>query len=242
MRARFITVIPAQDMVYLEKAAEARRYLAAYPTPEDEPAELDAGPTLGFPFIAPRSASPGPQPSPWRKVYVFGAALFRQAGAAIEQVRLGAVAAIETADNPAAISAAEASCHRGARPHPASLTTDTSMLNLGTPDDFRGNPYLGRLTNQMSHLLLGIVAAWLLGLFGASAWLCIAVVTIGAVALEAFHLSRGGSTTDSFNDIGFIVLGAAWQANGGGVLVALIAGICLAVGTANRAAERGEER
>ena len=29
VRARFATQIPAQDMVYLEKAAEARRFLAA---------------------------------------------------------------------------------------------------------------------------------------------------------------------------------------------------------------------
>ena len=51
VRASFVTVIPAQDMVYLEKAAEARRFLAAYPTPEDVPDEIDPDPALGFPFI-----------------------------------------------------------------------------------------------------------------------------------------------------------------------------------------------
>jgi len=40
VRASFVTVIPAQDMVYLEKAGEARRFLVAYPTPEDVPAEV----------------------------------------------------------------------------------------------------------------------------------------------------------------------------------------------------------
>ena len=36
------------------------------------------------------------------------------------------------------------------------------MLDLGTPDDFRGDPY-GWLTNQMSHVLAGLGGAWLLG-------------------------------------------------------------------------------
>ena len=34
------------------------------------------------------------------------------------------------------------------------------MLDLGTPDDFRGDPY-GWLTNQMAHVLCGLGGAWL---------------------------------------------------------------------------------
>ena len=37
------------------------------------------------------------------------------------------------------------------------------MLDLGTPDDFRGDPY-GWLTNQMSHVLAGLAGAWLVAL------------------------------------------------------------------------------
>ena len=43
-------------------------------------------------------------------VYVTGAATFRAAGAALETVRLGTVAAIEVAETPAAIDTALAAC------------------------------------------------------------------------------------------------------------------------------------
>ena len=52
VRARFVTVIPAQDMIYLEKASEGRRFLAEYPDPESQPAEVDPDPSMGFPFIS----------------------------------------------------------------------------------------------------------------------------------------------------------------------------------------------
>jgi hypothetical protein len=115
VRARFVTVIPAQDMVYLEKAAEARRYLTTYPAPEDEPPALDPSPELGFPFIAAEIGITAPSAYAVAQIYVQGAALFRQAGAAIETIRLGAVAAIEIAGTPAAITAAEAACAEALR-------------------------------------------------------------------------------------------------------------------------------
>jgi hypothetical protein len=105
VRARFVTTIPAQDMVYLEKAAEARRYLAAYPAPEHEPAELDDSPELGFPFIATEIGITGPTAFAVAQTYVQGAALFRQVGAAIEGIRLGGVAAIEAAPSLVVIDA-----------------------------------------------------------------------------------------------------------------------------------------
>ena len=108
VRARFVTVIPAQDMVYLEKAAEARRYLTLYPDPADAPAALDPSPELGFPFLAAEIGITAPTAHAVAGVYVAGAARFRAAGAAIESLRLGAVAAIEAAQTPAAIAAAEA--------------------------------------------------------------------------------------------------------------------------------------
>ena len=43
-------------------------------------------------------------------IYVSGAASFRAAGAALETVRLGSVAAIEAATTPAAIDAIVANC------------------------------------------------------------------------------------------------------------------------------------
>jgi hypothetical protein len=106
-RARYITVIPGQDMVYLEKAAEARRYLTDFPTPEDEPETLDPDPVLGFPFIAAEIGTTASTAYGVATVYVTGAALFRQVGAAIETIRLGAVAAIEGATVPAMLDAAE---------------------------------------------------------------------------------------------------------------------------------------
>ena len=110
VRASFVTVIPAQDMVYLEKAGEARRFLVAYPTPADVPETVDADPVLGFPFVLAEVGITAPTAWEVAVVYVTGAATFRAAGAALETVRLGTVAAIEVAETPAAIDAALASC------------------------------------------------------------------------------------------------------------------------------------
>jgi hypothetical protein len=108
VRARFVTVIPAQEMIYLEKAAEARRYLDHYPTPEDAPEALDTSPVTGFPFIVAEIGITAPSAYAVAKIYAEGAALFRQVGSAIETIRLGAVAAIEAAGAPAEIDAAHA--------------------------------------------------------------------------------------------------------------------------------------
>ena len=110
VRASFVTVIPAQDMVYLEKAAEARRFLTAYPTPADVPAEISADPELGYPFVLAEVGITAATAFEIATVYVVGAAAFRAAGAALETVRLGTVAAVEASETPAAIDAAVASC------------------------------------------------------------------------------------------------------------------------------------
>ena len=110
VRASFVTVIPAQDMVYLEKAGEARRFLVAYPTPADVPETVDADPVLGFPFVLAEVGITASTAWDVAVVYVTGAATFRAAGAALETVRLGTVAAIEVAETPAAIDAALTGC------------------------------------------------------------------------------------------------------------------------------------
>ena len=111
VRASFVTVIPAQDMVYLEKAAEARRFLAAYPTPGGRAgARSTPIPALGFPFVLAEVGITAPTAYEIAVVYVTGAAAFRAAGAALETVRLGTVAAIEAAETPAAIDAIVANC------------------------------------------------------------------------------------------------------------------------------------
>ena len=107
IRSRFATNLPAQDMIYLEKAAEARRFLTAYPTPLDAPEEISADPALGYPFIASEIGITAATGWEVAQFYVAGAALFRQAGAAIDGIRLGAAKAIEAAATPAEITAAE---------------------------------------------------------------------------------------------------------------------------------------
>ncbi len=120
VRASFVTVIPAQDMLYLEKASEARRFLAAYPMPEAVPAAIDPDPALGFPFLLAEIGITAATAYEIAVVYVTGAATFRAAGAALETVRLGSVAAIEAATTPAAIDAIVAGCAAtlAAVPHP----------------------------------------------------------------------------------------------------------------------------
>ena len=105
VRARFVTVIPAQDMIYLEKASEGRRFLAEYPDPESQPAEVDPDPSMGFPFISREVGITAATGFEVAMFYVQGAAQFRYVGAAIEAIRLGSVQAVEAAENPEQIAA-----------------------------------------------------------------------------------------------------------------------------------------
>ena len=52
------------------------------------------------------------------------------------------------------------------------------------------------------------------------------------------HLRAGGSVRDSFIDVAFVTLGAAWQAFGGSWIAALIIAAGLCIGTVRRNAER----
>jgi hypothetical protein len=108
VRGLFATDTAFQDMIYLEKAAEASRFLTAYPTPADVPEAIDDNPVTGFPFIAAEIGITGPDAWTVASTYAQGAAQFRQVGAIIDRARLGAIAVIEQASGLTTIAAAEA--------------------------------------------------------------------------------------------------------------------------------------
>lgn len=93
-REEFITALPGQEMVYLEKEGEAKAYLAADP----EPANLDA-----FPFMKAEAAATGYSARELAQIILFQSDLWRQIGPLIEATRVGANVAIAAADTSAAI-------------------------------------------------------------------------------------------------------------------------------------------
>jgi hypothetical protein len=98
-RRRFITVIPGQEMIYLAKEAEARRYVEAVPVP---------GTLDDFPFLAAEVGITAPDAATLADVWLLMAAELRAVGAQIEHLRLGAVADIDVAAGAPAVAAAEA--------------------------------------------------------------------------------------------------------------------------------------
>jgi hypothetical protein len=130
VRGRFVTVIPAQDMVYLEKAAEARRYLAAYPSPAAQPDAIDPDPIDGFPFIAQEVGITAPTAFAVARLYAESAATFRRAGAAIEGVRLRALKRAETARSPGELDGIVAQC--------AEALADLPLPDTGRPGGSSG--------------------------------------------------------------------------------------------------------
>lgn len=88
VRRRFITVIAGQEMIYKEKEAEAIRYVAESP----EPATLDS-----YPFIAAEVGITAPTAYQVAQLYLNAAARWRQIGSELENARLGAIIAVETA-------------------------------------------------------------------------------------------------------------------------------------------------
>jgi hypothetical protein len=110
------------------------------------------------------------------------------------------------------------------------------MLELGRPDDFRGDPY-GWLTNQMSHVLVGITGAWLLMKLGCPPWCAVAAAALVSATVEAVHLHRGGRLGDTLADVAFVVSGAVWHLEPGVPLFLLIA-LGFVLGVRSRLAER----
>lgn len=95
IRARFITVIPGQEMLYLLKEREAIRWLeATSPDPAD------------YELIAAEVGITAPDAGQVAQVYVNMAAMLRQTAAQLETLRLGTIAVMEGASETAAIEAA----------------------------------------------------------------------------------------------------------------------------------------
>ena len=96
------------------------------------------------------------------------------------------------------------------------------MLDLLTPDAFRGDPY-GWLTNQMSHVLAGLGGAWLVlhlavlvGAAGRAPELgALAAAALTSAGLEVFQFRRGGAVSDGLQDFAFVIAGAHWTVSGG---------------------------
>lgn len=95
VRRMFITPIIGQEMVYLEKEAEARRYLN-----ELEPDLSD------YPFISAEVGVSAVTAQQVAQLYLNLGAQWRVVGSMLENVRLGSIAAIEAATTLAQISAA----------------------------------------------------------------------------------------------------------------------------------------
>lgn len=80
VRALFVTELPAQQMIYLAKEAEARRYVAASP----EPATLD-----GYPWLAAEVGSTAPTAMGLAMLWLSMAGMWTVIGTSIEQIRMG---------------------------------------------------------------------------------------------------------------------------------------------------------
>lgn len=97
VRRRFVTAIIGQEMIYIEKEAEARRYLALDP----EPVDLSE-----FPFIAAEVGVTAATAQQVAQLYLNLGAQWRIVGSQLENVRLSGVTAVEAATSIAAIDAA----------------------------------------------------------------------------------------------------------------------------------------
>ncbi|MEL6889496.1 MAG: hypothetical protein AAFO86_12425 [Pseudomonadota bacterium] len=97
VRLRFVTDIPGQELIYSEKRTEAVAFVAITPTPVD---------LTAYPFIAGEVGITAPTAYEVAQLYLNLAAQWRQAGSALETIRLGAVQSIETATAQSQIDAA----------------------------------------------------------------------------------------------------------------------------------------
>lgn len=94
-RQQFITTCPGQDMIYIAKEREALAYLAA-PT-----ADLTA-----YPLLAAEIGVTAPTAWDLAQVWANVSVYWRGVAARIEGVRMRAIAAIEAAADPKAVTAA----------------------------------------------------------------------------------------------------------------------------------------
>lgn len=97
IRRRFITSIAGQEMIYLEKRAEALRYLAAVPEPR----------TLSdYPLLAAEVGITAPTAWQLAQVWANQAAMLVAVAASLERLRLGAIKALEEATTETEIETA----------------------------------------------------------------------------------------------------------------------------------------
>jgi len=94
-RAKYMTVMPGQEMIYLAKEAEAYGYLTD-PTPRPE----------NYPFIAAEIGITAPDGYQIAQIWAHMSALWRDVAAQIEAVRLGLAAEIDAAGTAAEIETA----------------------------------------------------------------------------------------------------------------------------------------
>lgn len=94
VRARYITDIPGQGMIYQAKEAEAIDYLSRTPEPSD---------LSEFPFLANEIGTTAPTASELAQVWINLSSQWRGVGSQLENLRLGTLAAVEAATSPAEV-------------------------------------------------------------------------------------------------------------------------------------------
>lgn len=118
VRSRFITGLPGQDMVYLEKEREARDWVAARASGGNAPDPGD------YPHILGECGITAPDMDQVAQVYLNMAAMFRRVSAVIEAHALAAIATVDQAPTPEdALAAAQA--------FPPALAA--ALFNVGIP-------------------------------------------------------------------------------------------------------------
>ncbi len=109
LRRRIYTDIPGQDALYLEKRAEALAYVAAtLAQGGTEPALLDA-----YPLLASEVGITAPSAWQLAQLWLNRSDQFKRVGAATEQARMRAIAAIATAPDFTSLEAIEADFTEG---------------------------------------------------------------------------------------------------------------------------------
>ena len=96
IRAHYITAIPGQEMIYLKKEEEARRYIAQEP----EPSSLS-----DYPMITAEIGITAPTAWQIAQIWMQMSALLSSTAAGLEGLRLGAIATLEAATTPEMIGA-----------------------------------------------------------------------------------------------------------------------------------------
>lgn len=93
-RAKYITVLPGQEMIYPAKEAEAIRYVA------------DPDPVLTqYPFLSGEIGITAPDAYQIAQIWLHMSALWRSVAAQLEAIRLGLSASIDSAETAAEIEA-----------------------------------------------------------------------------------------------------------------------------------------